>query len=63
MQVPLLETKRPDAEEEERRNFINKLGWLHPGLFHSPETRQGLKSLSYSPSRLKTTQILIYSRL
>lgn len=52
MQVSLLETKRPDAEEEERRNFINKLGLLHPGLFHSPETRQGLKSLSYSPSRL-----------
>jgi hypothetical protein len=31
------------------------------GLIHSPETRQGLKSLAYNPSRLKTTQILIYS--
>ncbi|TAE99854.1 MAG: hypothetical protein EAZ78_21205 [Oscillatoriales cyanobacterium] len=31
------------------------------GLFHSPETRQGLKSLANSKSRLKPTQILIFS--
>jgi hypothetical protein len=33
------------------------------GLFHSPSNRQGLKSLANSPSRLKTTQLLLLSPL
>jgi hypothetical protein len=39
------------------------LAFLKAVLFHSPSNRQGLKSLANSPSRLKTTQLLILSPL